>query len=69
VVVNGLCFAAWLGLVLFYALLVNRYGHIGLEGGFVSGSIFSALLMGISGGGALHMGKVFLEWRRDSRGD
>lgn len=63
-VVNVLCFASWLGLVVFYALWVNRFGHIGLEGGFVWGSIFSALLMGISGGGALHMGKVFLEWRR-----
>lgn len=67
-VVHGLLFLTWVGMVVFLMTWGRRFGEMGIADAVFWGSQFMAFASGIVVGGVLHFAMRFVEWVRDNRG-
>jgi len=66
VVVHGLLFLTWVGMIVFLMFWNRRVGELGIGDAVFWGSQFMAFASGIVVGGVLHFAMRFAEWVRDN---
>ena len=65
-VVHGLLFLTWVGMIVFLMTWGRRFGEMGIADAVFWGSQFMALASGIVVGGVLHFVMRLVEWMRDN---